>query len=62
LNTNTIKPETCNYGVYSELEELAEDRCEKGCCDMLGTKTYDYYGSTLMFCDEHYSKIAAKKQ
>jgi hypothetical protein len=61
LITNTIKPEICNYGVYAELEGLAEDKCEKG-CEMLGTKTYDYHGSHLMFCDDHYPKVAMKQQ
>ncbi len=65
LLNNIVKGEICNYGFYAKKEGLGLDLNEYD-CTKLGTKTFVYNGSRLMFCHEHYllvsATVAANKQ
>jgi hypothetical protein len=60
LINNIARDYLCNYGFYAKEEGLATDVYEKD-CSKPGTKTFDYKGSDLMFCDEHYTLVVSKK-
>ena len=57
---NIARDYLCNYGFFAKEEGLATDVYEKDCTKP-GTKNFDYKGSELMFCDEHYTLVESKK-
>ena len=58
---NIVRDYLCNYGFYAKEEELATDIYEKD-CNKPGTKTFEYKGSDLMFCDEHHALVEKNQQ